>query len=150
VTILATPTEEFVASELFAELDKPEFLAAITADEHAERRAVLADRLSALDAQRAELAGMWAAGGMSTVEWQAARGGLDVRESELRAELAAVPAPPVPLNNIADVQTAWPAMTLDEKRELLRLFIERVTVYRAKPGARTFDSDRVRITWRTL
>jgi hypothetical protein len=40
--------------------------------------------------------------------------------------------------------------TLDEKRELLRMFIERVTVNRAKPGARAFDSDRVKIKSRTL
>jgi hypothetical protein len=41
-------------------------------------------------------------------------------------------------------------MTLDEQRELLRMFIERVVISRAKPGARAFNPDRVEIVWRTL
>jgi hypothetical protein len=37
-------------------------------------------------------------------------------------------------------------MTLDEKRALLRLFIEKVTIFRAaRPGAPTFDKARVKV-----
>jgi hypothetical protein len=150
VGILAEPTETYVVDRLFAELDRPEFLAAVAADDHAERRDGLARALSALDAQRAELAGMWAAGGMSTMEWRAARAGLDVRENELRAELAAMPAPPARLDGIAGAREAWPAMKLDERRELLRMFIEAVLISRAKPGARAFDSNRISIEWRRI
>jgi site-specific DNA recombinase len=148
IGIMLDATEEHVADRLFAELDKPEFLAALGTDDHAGRRDELARTLSALDAQRAELAGMWAGGSMSTLEWQAARGGLDRREQTLRGELAAIPAPPR-LIDIGDVRSAWPAMTLDERRELLRMFIDTVVISPATPGARAFDSGRVDIVWRS-
>jgi hypothetical protein len=149
VAIVLTPTEEYVRDQLLDELDKPEFLGAVTADDYAERRDELTCALSALDRQRAELAEMWGAGGMSTSEWQAARSGLDQREHTLHTELATIPVP-IARIAIGDVRTAWPAMTLDERRELLRIFIQRVTVNRATPGTRRFDPDRIEIEWRTL
>ena len=39
-------------------------------------------------------------------------------------------------------------MTLDEKRELLRMFIEKVVINRATPGTRAFDPGRVEIVWK--
>jgi hypothetical protein len=41
-------------------------------------------------------------------------------------------------------------MTLDEKRELLRMFIENVVINRATPGTRAFDPGRVDIEWRRI
>jgi hypothetical protein len=41
-------------------------------------------------------------------------------------------------------------MTVDEKREFLRLFIK-VTVHKARPGHhRVFDPGRLEIEWRTV
>jgi hypothetical protein len=51
--------------------------------------------------------------------------------------------------DISMAREAWPDMTLDEKREFLRLFIATVTIKRAKPGTRGFDPGRVAIEWRT-
>ena len=147
VAIVLSATEDYVRDCLFAELDKPEFLEAAAADDHAGRRDELTRTLSAIDAQRTELAGMWASGGMSTVEWQAARSGLDQREQTLRADLAAIPAP-IGRIDISDVRGAWPAMTLDERRELLRMFIDRIVIKRATPGTRSFDPGRIEIEWR--
>jgi hypothetical protein len=147
VGIVLDPTESYVADRLFAELDRPEFLAAVSEDDHAERRDELTRALSALDAQRAELATLWGTGGMSTVEWQAARTGLDQREQKLQAELAAIPVVPARID-ISGVREAWPSQTLDEQRALIRLFIERVVINRAKPGTRVFDPARVEIVWR--
>ena len=147
VAIVLVPTEEYVRDRLLAELDKPDFLAAVAADDHAERRDELARALTTIDAQRAELADLWGAGGLSTTEWQAARSGLDQREQRLRSELAAIPAPTAPVD-IGDVRAAWPAMTLDEQREILRMFIDQVVIRPARPGTRAFDSDRVEIEWR--
>jgi site-specific DNA recombinase len=148
VGIQLEPTEEHVADRLFAELDKPEFLEAVSSDDHARRRDQLTRALAGIDAQRTELAGMWAGGGMSTVEWQAARDGLDQREQALRAELVAIP-PSVERIDITGARQAWPAMTLDEKRAFVLMFIEKVTIHRAVPG-RAFDPDRIEITWRSL
>ena len=148
VGILLTATEGHVVNALFDELDKPAFLEAIAADDHAGRRDELVAAMAAVEAQRGELAAMWGAPGqLSTVEWQAARRALADHEQQLRRDLAAVP-PPLAGVDIAEARSAWPAMTLDEQREFVRLFVERVTVNRATPGARRFDPARVAVEWR--
>lgn len=139
--------ENHVAEQLFAELDRPEFVRALSEDEHAARRAELTRELSTLDGRRSELATMWGAGSLNTDEWQAARAALDVRGQALRADLDGVPPPPVRLDVVTALRSAWPAMTLDERREVVRLFIDRVTVNRATPGAKVFEPSRVVITW---
>jgi hypothetical protein len=85
---------------------------------------------------------------MSTVEWQTARAGLDQREQSLRTELATIP-PPIGRIDITGVRSAWPAMTVDERRELLRLFISRITIQPVGRG-NGFSPDRIDITWRML
>ena len=134
IGILLHPTEDYVRDRLFAELDKPEFLEAVAADDHAGRRDELARAAVAVDDSSApSWPGMWAGGGHAMDEWRAARAGLDQRERTLRAELAAIPAPRAQVD-IGDVRAAWPAMTLEERRELLRMFIDRVVINR-KPQA---------------
>jgi site-specific DNA recombinase len=148
VGIMADETEGYVADRLFAELDRPEFLAQVAADDHAERRAAITKALKASDRKRAELAEMWADGDLTSDEWKTARRAQAEAEQRLRAELAAVP-PPLAKVSIEQARASWGDMTLDERREFLRLFIERVTIGRAKPGTRGFDEGRVSIEWRT-
>ena len=148
VGINADQVEAYVVGELFAELDKPEFLDAVARDDHAQRRGDIGKALAAVDVQRGDLAAMWATPGeLTTAEWQTARRALAEHEQQLRADLAAVP-PPLVNVDIAAARGAWPDMTLDERREFVRLFIERVTIKRAKPGTKAFDSARVVIGWR--
>jgi DNA invertase Pin-like site-specific DNA recombinase len=148
VGINADQVEDHVIGELFAELDKPEFLDAIARDDHAAPRDDIGKALAAVEVQRADLAAMWATPGeLTTTEWQTARRALAEHEQQLRADLAAIP-PPLVNVDIATARSAWPAMTLDERREFIRLFIERVTIKRAKPGTKGFDSGRILIEWR--
>jgi site-specific DNA recombinase len=150
VGILLTATEDHVLDELWSEVNKPTFLDAIAAGDHEQQRDEIVAALQAVDAQRGELAAMWGTPGqLSTVEWQTARRALAEHEQQLRRDLAALPRPLAGVD-VAAARSAWPAMTLDEQREFLRLFIEKVTVKRATPGTRTFDSGRVEITWRVL
>jgi DNA invertase Pin-like site-specific DNA recombinase len=145
--ILLAETETHVADALFAELDKPEFLAAVAADDHAERRKEIDAALGAIDDQRDDLAEEWGARRLTMSEWQTARRVLAENEQRLRADLADVP-PPLIHVDIDTARQAWPEMTLDERREFLRLFISRITVARAIPGTRVYDSGRITITWR--
>lgn len=150
VGVMLEPTEAYVINTLFDELDKPEFLAAIAADDHGDRRDELVAALGALERRRDELAELWAQPGeLTAAEWRTARRALAEQEQRLRAELAAVPPPMVGMD-IATVRSAWPDMTLDERREFLRLFVEKVVVNRAKPGTKGFDSGRVTVEWRPL
>jgi hypothetical protein len=149
VGIMADPLEQHVADELLDELDKPQFLQAISADEYASRRDAILASLTADENQRTELAAMWGAGELMAAEWRAARQSIDEHEQRLRRELADLPAPLVGVD-ISQVREAWPHMLLDEKRELIEMFIETVTVHPAKPGAKAFDRDRVSIDWRSI
>lgn len=150
VGILAQPLEDHVADELFRELDKPAFLAALSDDSHRARRKELTARLDAIEAQRRELARMWATpGSLSTDEWGEARQALDAQERAVKAELAALPAGLGDID-IAAVKVAWPRMDLGPRRAFLDLFVADVAVGRAKPGTKTVDLDRVDITFRSL
>lgn len=149
VGIMADPFEKHVGKRLLDELDQPQFLNAITADEHGARREAILAGLTADENQRTELAKEWGAGGLTTLEWRAARKAIDDHEQKLRRDLADLPAPLIGID-ISQVRAAWPGMLLDEKRELVEMFIESVTVHPAKPGAKAFDRDRVSIEWRTL
>lgn len=147
VGIMADPLEQHVADELLAEFDRPQFLAAISADEYASQRDAILAGLTADENQRTALAQEWATGGLTVAEWRTARQAIDLHEQQLRRGLADLPAPLVGVD-ISQVREAWPHMLLDEKRELIEMFIETVTVHPAKPGAKAFDPSRVAIEWR--
>lgn len=148
VGITLEPAQDEVLERLWKELDKPEFLKAVAADGAAERRGQIVKELEELEGQRVELAKMWAARQMRQPEWAAARGELDRQEDELRTELAGLPVPKQSMD-IDEVREAWPDLALDEQREFVRMFIERVIVFRVRPGApRRFDGSRIKIVWR--
>ncbi|SFQ75395.1 hypothetical protein [Amycolatopsis rubida] len=94
---------------------------------------------------------MWGTPGtLTSGEWQEARDAIAANEQRLRTEHATLPPKAVDVD-IEAVRRAWPDMTLDEQREFLRMFIEKVTVVPALPGRpRVYDSDRVKIKWRNL
>ena len=150
VGIMADGLEDHVRDMLLNELDRPEFLEAITSDDHAERRDGIVRSLGEVEAHRNELAEMWATPDeLTAAEWRTARRALAEQEQRLRADLASLPSLRIDVD-IAHVREAWPEMTLDERREIVAMFIEQVTIKRAKPGTRAFDSGRVHIDWRTL
>ncbi|MFG2678291.1 recombinase family protein [Streptomyces sp. NPDC048392] len=148
IGILLEPTEDNVVDRLFKELDKPEFLERLGADDHERRRAEITSALTGLDeGDRAELAAQWGRGELKAAEWRAARQGLDERERRLRDELAMLPPPSMKVD-ISAARWAWPGMTLDEKREFLRMFIKSVVIVPAKLGKGRFDENRVQVEWR--
>jgi site-specific DNA recombinase len=149
VGIMADPLERHVADVLFDELDKPDFLDAIAADDHEERRDEITAELSALEAKRGDLAELWGSGDLTGPEWQTARRALAEHEQRLRAKLAAIP-PPMIVVDVATARESWESMTLDERREFVCLFVEKAVIKRATPGTRGFDPRRVVVEWRKL
>lgn len=148
---LLLAAEAQVVKLLWAELDKPEFLDAVAADEHAARRQEIATALDGIEHRRGELAALWATpGGLSDTEWKSARSTLTDSERDLRRALSELP-PPLINVDIAEARAAWPDMTVDEKREFLRLFIVRVTLRKSRPGrGNVFDPQRLEIEWQTV
>jgi site-specific DNA recombinase len=144
VGIMLEATEKYVVDELFRHLDRPEFLAAISADDHTAEREKITSALGKADVDRADLAGLWGAGELTVSEWSAARRGLDERERKLRAALNAIPSPPARID-IATARASWGDMDLGEQRAFIREFINRVEIGRAVPGTKGFDETRVTI-----
>jgi site-specific DNA recombinase len=146
--IVAEPFEQHVVDALLDELDKPAFLAAFATDDHEPEREHVAGELAAVEARRGELARLVAARDMTTDEWREARAVLDADQARLSAALVSVPPPAVNVDP-GIIREGWQAMTLDERRQIVNMFIEQVVINPAKPGTRRFDPSRVTIEWRT-
>lgn len=143
VGILGSDLEQYVVDTLMERLNSADFLEGLKGDdEDAARRDQLVAALAAIDVERNEIAAMRGTGDLSLAEWQSFRKGLTEREQRLRAELASVPVP-VSIIDPARITADWDVMTLDERREVVGMFVSRVTVHRARPGSRSFDPGRV-------
>jgi DNA invertase Pin-like site-specific DNA recombinase len=147
VGILGTETEEFVVAELLDEIKRRRDHELIDDGAAGARRDALTSELAGIDEQRRELARMWAARQLTGVEWAEARAGLDAEQHRLESELASLPVPEEKRDPTA-ILADWPVMTLDERRQVIRDYISTVTIHRAKPGTKGFDSNRVSIEWR--
>jgi site-specific DNA recombinase len=147
VGIKMAPVDKFVVSELFTELDKPEFLDQLSADDHAARRDEIGEELTAAEGRRRKLAAAWAKSELTDGEWQTARQEITEYEQQLNAELAALPSPTVAVD-IATAKAAWPDMTLEEQREFLMMFINHVAIVRGWGGGKGVNTSRIKIEWR--
>lgn len=147
VGILLEPSEEVVVDLLWEKLGDGAFLDAVMADDHAERRAEITAKLGRLDNRRNELAETWATGELTPTEWATARRALAEHEQALRAELTAIPAVALTPDMVTAARESWPEMTLDERREFMRQFIDRVSIRRGVRGRRGIDPSRIAVTW---
>lgn len=153
IGIMGDKFEEHVVNVLLDEIDKPDFRAALAADEYAARRDEITAALGALDGKRREYSTLAARpssddDALTAEEWFTFRRELKQQERDLRAELAALP-PPASNVDVEGAREAWPEMNLDERRDFIGMFVARVIVDRAKPGTKGFDPTRVRAPeWR--
>lgn len=146
----AASVEGIVVAALMAKLGDPAFLALMAVDETAARRDEITTALRALEGQGRELAAMWSRRDITSDEWRIAKAGLVDEEKTLRLALADVPAPMVAGLDFTVIGESWESMTLEERQEVLRAFMARVVIDRARPGLHRFDDDRVTIEWRTV
>ena len=148
VGIMADPLERHVANVLFDELDKPDFLDAIAADDHAERRDESAAELSALEAKRGDLAELWGSGTLP------ARNGRPhvVPSPSMSNGYAPTRGDPA-ADDYRRHRNRAGILGIDDPRRAARvlcLFVDRVVIRRARSGTRGFDPDRVDVEWRKL
>lgn len=150
IGISGVPVEELVADRLLARLDKLADLrnAVAGTDEHEARRAEITRELGTFQDRRAEAGRMFADGEIGPAELAGAKRRFDEREAALNAELADLPAPTDAVDPDA-VRHAWQGFELSDdiegRRDLLGLFIDRVTITRGAPGKRRLDLSRVGI-----
>ncbi len=121
-------------------------LADLVSDGSAERRA-LAREVGDAESRMAEAAALYGAGEISRTEWDQIRTAAQQRADQARLRLDEHAA-------LLDLPTGdavagrWDAMTLAQRRQLVQLVVDAVTIGPGRGRGRAFDLDRVSIDWR--
>jgi len=142
--ILADDAEYEVAAQVLLAMDSPKLQDRLCKeDEQAEE---MAEAIAADELKLEELAHEWASNRISRPEWLVARDAVQARLAQSRARLAelTVHVPVVP----GDLAGRWDDLTFDERRQVLRLVVDRIAVAPAIRGRHFFDPTRLSITWR--
>ena len=152
IRVLAEPFERFVEDQVVQVLDGPQLARAVAEIEANQESSGTGagTEILAVQSQQAELADMWATGGLSTHEWETARRGLEKRMSEAVSELemtdqrkqaAVLSAEP---GVLADT---WSDLDVAQRRDVIGAVVQRIEVGAALRGRNFFDPDRVRLQW---
>ena len=151
IRVKAEPLEDLVVAEVMEVLNSDTLRKMLAAAlEDSEDTEVLTE-ISADEDGLAELThARYVKRQIGEAEFVAARRELEARLDANRRRLARSMGSKVltTMNTANTVGTAYAAMNIDQRRELLGLLIERVEVGPARRGLTTFDPDRVAIVWR--
>lgn len=97
--------------------------------------------VDALNAELEQLADLYGRGEITFDEWQVARRGITSRTA--RSDVM-----PVDLPDVVDLGSSWEGLPLEARQLVIDAVVEKVTVAPGQRGARSFDADRLSITWR--
>lgn len=143
-TVVAEPVEELVTEAVFAVLTGSELPASDNLTSSADRAAVA--ELDDARGRLQELAEAYAAGRITQTEWTAARS-VAVERLESAQAAFAVPRTGAVLAGLPrkrrDLERWWADATLERKRAILKILIERVVVQPAGKQRNRFDPSRI-------
>lgn len=147
VSISYEPLEESVVGALLQAIDRPELIASANDDDTdygsvREELATVRERLAALAVDR--YAGEPP---MADFEYVAARKALLGRQEGLLSQIARQPLREIGERVGDDPLGYWNGAAFDDRHDLLRLLIEKVTIVPAIRLGRSFDTSRIAITW---
>jgi len=94
---------------------------------------------------------IWEKGVITTKEFEKLRTNQNSQEQNIKQQIAKINAlaPVQTLTGSVNLEKSWEERTLEEKRALLKLIIEKVYIYKSTtPGRNTFDASRIEIKWR--
>jgi site-specific DNA recombinase len=141
LTIAASPLEELITETVLSALDGADFAQFTQGPESG-----LANTLAEDEALLAELASDYAARRIGKGEWLSARDVVEARLADTRRKL--VRRTTNPFDQIDDVRSAWPSLSLDQRRSIIGAVIDFVEVQPAKRRGPVFDPDRVIMRFR--
>lgn len=150
--VIAGPVEDLIAKAVLFRLDTPELADALAGRAAAdERTAELARALVQDQEQLAELTALYAAKDITAREWMAARNPIQARIE--RAEQAVARATRSDalaglVGNGGQLGASWSGLNLTRQAAIVRAVLDHAVIGPGKPGARSFDPDRVRPVWR--
>jgi len=98
-----------------------------------------------------ELADMWDAGEITRAEWLRLRAKAEARIEEARRSMARQTksrATDAFDGQPGALATAWPGMSLDERRAVVTAVVDRVLVHPTPKRGPVFQADRVEVVWK--
>ncbi len=146
--VRAAPVEAIVTEALWEALGGGELAEAIARrvpDGSAAQR-----ELDAVEAKLAQLGVRWAEGKLTDAAHDAAQATLQVRLDAARAAVGASRRGEVlrRYRKVGELAGAWEGLSFEDRRTILALVVEEVTVAPAERLGRTFDPTRVEVRWR--
>lgn len=152
---LAEPVERIVAARLLELIKRsPRAFEALSMGDDKERAAELASAMAAIadcDSRLADLAHLFGAGEISSIEWRAARQAVDDRRIAAAAAVESLTrhtSIPVPSGKDRQDLAVWfeDKLTLTQRRLLVKTLVESVSILPTGRSGPRFDASRVVVT----
>lgn len=149
---VAEPLEALIVEAVTLRLDTPHLARALAEQGNAtpgradDPEAVLIEAQAKLD----ELTDMWSSDQITSAEWFRARKAVEDRREQAQHRLSAsmrAPAAAAWVSKGGALRSAWPAMSLDQRRAVIGAVVEQVVVNPTTIRGR-FDPERVDVVWR--
>jgi DNA invertase Pin-like site-specific DNA recombinase len=148
--VRADHVDELVEAALLHRLDSPALARAQRRGKHDTKAKTDSRTLADLEARVVQLGLDHDAGLISRKEWLSRRAPLRDRVEAARSELSrASDAKPLEAFDGVDVRRRWSQLDLEGRRRVASVMIDHVTIDAPETRGNTFDSRRVKITWRT-
>jgi DNA invertase Pin-like site-specific DNA recombinase len=150
LTVVAEPVEELIAEAVLYRLDSPQLAAALRRGKGDRHASALNKELAADEAQRDELATLYASKQITAKEWIAARNPIEARIQTIRRRLAeqANSSALADLVGKGDtLRAAWSGLTLDRQVAIIAALIDHIAIGAGTRGATTLDPARVQPVW---
>lgn len=148
-TIMAEPIEGLVSTAVLEALDGPALAEAMAASStSANDEGDPAAEIRAAERRHEELSRQFARGELTRTEWAWMREELQSQVDDARARMAqATRRSPLARYTGAGIREQWPALSLEEQRQIIKAVVDRVEVAPATHGP-VFDPSRLGIVWR--
>jgi hypothetical protein len=150
LTVVAQPVEELITDAVLFRLDSPELAAALRGGDGSTHSTALAEELAADEAQRDELAALYAAKAITAKEWMTARNPIEARIQRGRAQIAEHVNATALIDLIgtgAELRTHWSTLNLDRQAAIIRTVVDHIVILPGTLGARSLDINRVQPHW---
>lgn len=152
LTVVAVPVEDLICEGVLTRLDSPALADAMAGRGNTDAALLAVSEDLAADRRRLdELAGLFAAGAVTSREWMTARDPIHarIRDSERQLATATDSGALTGLVGHAEhLREQWTVLGLDRRQAIIRAVLDHAVIRPGTAGARKLDINRVQPTWR--
>jgi len=148
LSIMAGPVDDYVVGLVLGAASTAN-LSMVRAERHVKDSQRFVAEVAEDEQLLSDLAADLGARRLTRGEWISARAEIEARLTRNRAALQAVGAGDrLPADLVRVDAEKWETLAFEEKRAIIGLFIDRVTVMRSGRTGRTFSPQRLRVSWK--